>query len=111
MNSYYPEDSYIIPAELPEKWPTLSSSIDFKTVIIPTEGFDSLTEYLKSSQKMGLTHLVLDGQKGRPLFLNDVFHNEEKYPYLIKVFDSLDHGYKYHVKIYKIEYNKLQDNK
>ena len=107
VNTYYPEDSFITPAELPEKWPTLKSSINFKTVTIPTDGFDSLREYIKSSEKNGLTHLVVDGQKNRPSFLNDVFYHPEKYPYLVEVYDSSTHGFKYHVKIYKIDYNKF----
>jgi len=105
INDYYPESSYIQPAELPEKWPSLKSSINFKTVVIPIDGFDSLTQYIKSSEEKGLTHLVLDGQKNRPLFLNDVFYHKEKYPYLVEVFDSSEHGFKYHVKIFKIDYN------
>ena len=34
--------------------------------------------------------------------------NEEKYPYLIKTFDSQENGYKYHVKIFKIDYGKFE---
>jgi 4-amino-4-deoxy-L-arabinose transferase-like glycosyltransferase len=107
VNTYYPESSYITPAELPQKWPALRSSIDFKMVAISPDGFNSLTKYIKSSEKNGLTYLVLDGQKNRPSFLNDVFYHDEKYPYLTKVFDSSEHGYKYHVKIYKINYEKF----
>jgi O-antigen/teichoic acid export membrane protein len=105
VNAYYPEDSYIIPAELPEKWPTLKSSIEFKTNLIPIFGFDSLIEYIKSSEEKGLTHLVLDGQKTRPSFLNDVYYHQEKYPYLVEVYDSSKDGFKYHVKIFKIDYD------
>ena len=105
VNTYYPEDSFIIPAELPQKWPALKSSIDFKTSSIPIDGFDSIVQYIKSSEKSGLTHLVVDGQKNRPAFLNDVFYNETKYPYLTEVYDSSEHGFKYHVKIFKINYD------
>lgn len=105
VNTYYPEDSYITPAELPEKWLALKASIDFKTTVIPTDGFNSLTEYIKSSEKKGLTDLVLDGQKNRPAFLNDVYYHQEKYPYLVKEYDSSKDGFKYHVKIFKINYN------
>lgn len=107
VNAYYPEDSYIIPAELPQKWPALESSINFKTNIIPIDGFDSLSEYIKASEKNGLTHLVVDGQKNRPVFLNDIFYHKEKYPYLTEVYDSAEHGLKYHVKIFKIDYSKF----
>ncbi len=105
VNDYYPEDSYIKPAEMPDKWPVLESSIPFNTIIISTDGFDSLPKYIEFAKKKGLTDIVVDGNKNRPSFLNDVFYHEEKYPYLIKIYDSQDHGYKYHVKIYKINYD------
>jgi len=104
INDYYPESSYIHPAELPEKWPTLKSSINFKTIFILDDNFDSLTEYIKSSKEKGLSHLVVDGQKNRAIFLNDVFYHNENYPYLIQVYDSTEHGFKYHVKIFEINY-------
>ena len=39
----------------------------------------------------------------------DVFKNEEKYPYLIKQYDSIEYGYTYHIKIFKIDY-KIFEN-
>jgi hypothetical protein len=60
---------------------------------------------------MGLTHLVIDDAETRPDFLKNVFYNEEKYPYLIKVFDSKDYNNKINLKIFKIDYelfNSLQ---
>jgi len=39
-----------------------------------------------NSREMGLTHLVDDGAENRPNFLNDVFYNDRKYPYLIKIY-------------------------
>jgi hypothetical protein len=107
INVYYPEDGYIAIADMPEKWPVLKSSISFKTEIIPTTGFNSLDNYIKESKIKGLTDLVVDGSKNRPNFLNDVFYHDEKYPYLVKVFDSKDSGYKYHLKVYSIDYNKF----
>ncbi len=107
VNDYYPEDSYIKPAELPSKWPTLKSNIPLSVTIIQTKNFDSLEKYIKSSENEGLTHLVVDDSKKRPVFLNDVFNHEEKYPYLTKIFDSEDNGYRYHVKIFKIDYGKF----
>lgn len=108
VNDYYPEDSYIKPAEIPSKWPIISSQIPSSVTIIQTKGFDSLEKYIRSSEDKGLTHLVVDDSKNRPPFLNDVFDHEEKYPYLIKIFDSSDYGYKYHVKIFKIDYKKFE---
>ena len=44
------------------------------------------------------------------LFLSlDIYSNEEKYPFLKKVFDSDNHDYqKYGVKIFEINYSKLE---
>lgn len=107
INDYYSEDSYVKAAELPEKWPAIGSTIVFRPIIIDSSGFDNLGKYIEFAKNEGLTHLVLDGAKNRPNFFNDAYYHDEKYPYLIKVFDSLDQGYKYHLKIYKIDYNKF----
>jgi hypothetical protein len=40
-----------------------------------------------------------------------VFYNEQKYPYLVKVFDSSLQDYKYKVKIFKIDYQKFESLK
>lgn len=111
VNSYPPEDGYIQVSELPKKWPVLSSSIPTKTVVINTNNFTSLSEFIKSSRNVGLTHIVIDDKKDRPKFLTDIFYNDQKYPYLVKVFDSRNYNYQYHVKIYKIDYEKFQSNK
>jgi len=43
-------------------------------------------------------------------FFSDVYLNEEKYPFLIKIFDSNDHNFtKIEVKIFEINYNKFND--
>jgi len=40
--------------------------------------------------------------------LFDVYDNEEKYPYLEKVFDSEESGYKkFKAKLFKIDYESL----
>ncbi len=103
VNDYYPESSYLSAAQMPQTWPHLKSEILFNISVIPTDGFNSLENYIHSSK--GLTHIVVDGGKNRPTFLNEVFYHEEKYPYLKKVFDSQESGYSYHVKIYEINYD------
>ena len=55
-----------------------------------------------------VTHIVTDENSNRAEFLKDVFKNEEKYPYLTKVYDSSEHGYEYHLKIFRIDYEKLE---
>lgn len=110
INDYYPEDSYIAPSEISEKWPALKSDIHFKTNIISTDGFNSLQKYIESSRENGLTHLVIDDNKKRPDFLKDVFYHENKYPYLVKVYDSSDNNFRYHLKVYEINYDEFDKN-
>ena len=49
---------------------------------------------------------MLDRNSELPEFLQDVYYFEEKYPYLDKVYDSKDSGLKYHIKLFKINYEK-----
>lgn len=111
INPYLLESRYLaIPTISDQNFPVLSNTIPVKPKLIATTGFNSLEEYIKIGKEHGLTHLVLDGKensKYRSYFLNDIFYHEEKYPYLTKVYDSLDHGYKYHLKIYKIDYERF----
>ena len=61
---------------------------------------------------IGLTHLVVDDREYpqyRMKFLKDVFEDEEKYPYLIRVFNSKDFDYNYRLKIFEIDYDKFAD--
>ena len=44
-------------------------------------------------------------------FVDQVYHNEEQYPYLIKIFDSHEHGYeKLKIKVFEINYEKFHKN-
>jgi len=108
VNQYYPEAGYLEIAQMTKlkSFPVMSTSIQQSPKLIPTDGFSSLDEYLTFGKKNGLTHLVLDGSKHQSHFLNDIFYNDKTYPYLTKIFDSSDHGFKYHLKIYKIDYDK-----
>ena len=73
-----------------------------------TKGSESLEDFIKSNKEKGLDHIVVDEFKRKPSFIQNVFENEEMYPYLEKVFDSKDDGYEYHVKIFWINFEKLE---
>ena len=79
-----------------------------KIEFVELAGHDSLESYIEFGRKQGLTYLVIDHSDNQPPFLQDVFIHEEKYPYLLKEFDSKDFGYQYHVKIFRINYEVLK---
>lgn len=109
INPYPPESKYFTVSGITKtSFPTLSTSISEGPKQIPTEGFSSLEQYLEYGKNNGLTHLVIDNSKSRPVFLQEVFNHDENFPYLTKIFDSGDYKFKYHLKIYKIDYTKLQ---
>ena len=69
--------------------------------------FTSLNEFINYGKNEGLTHLIADENENRPQFLKDVFKNEA-IPYLTKIYDSSEHGYQYHLKIFQIDYEKFE---
>ena len=85
--------------------------LDYKPEFI-YEQTDTFDEFLILGKQKGLTHLVVD-DKNYPIyrmpFLKDIFENEEKYPYLIKQYDSAEHGFTYHAKIFKIDYDAYEN--
>lgn len=97
--------------EMENKWPIKETSGDYNkkylVKIINTNNYDSL-EQLLSSEKNDLTHIIVDDSKNYPKYLLDITDNEERYPFLMKVFDSNEYGFNYSIKIYKIDYNMFQ---
>ena len=79
-----------------------------KIKLVKTYEYDSLNEFIGYGKNEGLTHIVVDGNENRQQFLKDVFENEEKFPYLTKIYDSSEHGYDYHLKIFRIDYEKFE---
>ena len=110
VNDYYPELQYLNFVKYSQvDFPVLTTSPPLPSLTVITKyDFNSINEYIQYGKTVGLTYLVLDGKNARPSILNDIFYNEDKYPYLVKVFDSLEHDYKYHVKIFKIDYQIFQ---
>ena len=73
----------------------------------PSKTILDLMNYAKQHE---ITHLVIDDnyEERSPQFV-DVYFNEENYPYLKKIFNSDENGYKkLHVKVFEIDYNKLE---
>ena len=112
INDYYPEVKYVhnkvgVVSHL-ETFPVLSSAIKQQIKLIEPSGFESLNEFIVYGKQEGLTHIIADENENRPDFLRDVFKNEKRFQYLIKIYDSSEHGYDYHLKIFRIDYEKFQ---
>ncbi len=106
----YSESSHILTAQIPDKWPFLSSEIESQISIIEPDNFSSLDEFLSVSQSNNISHLVIDDKIQNTSFLYDVFTNESKYPFLQKEYDSTDFDFTYHVKIFRIDYEHYFDS-
>ena len=130
INEYEPESNYIhnqiAAASNSQTFPVLSSLIEPKIILIRgTSGDDegcralaricpeinSLTDFLIYGRDNGLEHLAVDNSQKRPQFIKNVFLHEEEYPFLNKIYDSKEHMYDYHVKIFKIDYERFDSMK
>lgn len=79
---------------------------NFKRSYIYAESIENLLDvgstenlrYIVSNENEGFFHKYVD----------EIYSNEEKYPYLIKIFDSNDYGFeKLKIKIFEIDYKKF----
>ena len=111
VNAFSPESSYLNVVGLTkiEKFPTSSNEyMKKRTEYYWYNKTDSIMDVIKIGKENGSTHLVIDDNQNRPQFVKDILINENNFPYLIKEFDSIEHGYKYQLKIYKIDYEKFR---
>tara|TARA_B100001540_G_scaffold305820_1_gene317226 strand:- start:11219 stop:12799 length:1581 start_codon:yes stop_codon:yes gene_type:complete len=107
-NTFPPVTKYIKSAEVYDKFhdsikfdenghvERLSNRIDY-------EDHTSIESFLSNSKEKGLTHLIIS-DRDQPEFLEDVFLNEKKFPYLEKIYDSTDKNFIHIVKIFQINY-------
>jgi len=72
---------------------------------------NSLEELILSGEEIGLKYLNTDGRCDFN-FLNELYTNEESYPYLNKIFDWEEAGFqRYKVKAFEIDYEKFHQMK
>jgi len=88
-------------------WPDLpeaksESHVKRTLELIPSNNYNSLNDFIKSSKDKGLKYLAVDGRDAQPDFFKDIFYNDKKYEYLTKIYDTEDYDMDYHVKVYKI---------
>jgi hypothetical protein len=126
-NEIFPADKYIRSAKIAElsEFPVLRNSFElfslkiiaihetcnnfehslcFKNKISIDEK-ETLREFLEFAKENNLGYLVIDDDGDDVEFLYDVFHNENNFEFLEKIYDSKIDGYNYHVKFFKINYD------
>ena len=98
-----------------EQWEADPGGLDIKLkecVEYHNLQIDNLRDYFQVLEKQKITHLLLDGINNTPqindelrINLTDIFNHENKYPFLVKEYDSRENGFNYHVKLFKINYD------
>ena len=91
---------------------SLSESMSKASIILKTPNFvihnqNELVEFIQTNR---IDYLIIDDEENiwLPISL-DIYFNEEKYPFLKKVFNSDFNDYqKYRVKIFEVDYSKLE---
>ena len=111
INSYHPEDGYLRPviADFSETFPKVKELMPKPIMIIQAGNFSSVTEFIDLYRDENLQYIVADDKKDRPEFLQEIYTDEKKFPYLNKVFDSDSNGYDYNVKLFFIDYEKYDE--
>ncbi len=110
--------SYFSPALLHNEnnFPKTQDDIRNNIRIMDIDNYNSIDELLKSEQFINeygdeidkdsrkITHLIIDDSPTVKDFLQELYDNETKYPYITKIYDSKDDGYSYQIKIFEINY-------
>jgi len=75
---------------------------------ISTFNGKSLNEILYNGKTNDAKYIWIKDKNEPFSFLDDIYLNEEQYPYLNKIFDSNERGFKkYQVKVFEIDYEKF----
>ena len=106
INSHPTESRYTRVAQIPNEWPFVFHDDMYKIKIISTYEYDNLQDYILNSRNE-LTHIIVDDDPDMPEFLKDVYNNAEKYEYLKKIFDSKNEGFNHQMKIFEIDFQRL----
>jgi len=114
VNIGYQETKFIRSAEVINDFPNIPYKNNFgeftpkmKTFVINEK---SLIEFIKKYKNEGLTHIIVDENLNRNKILGNVFKTENDYPFLEKKLDTKDLGWEHHFKIFKINYNSLEND-
>ena len=110
---------YYIITDSPSEFKTYKINSDIKQyqkLISESESFDTIFIYGESLQDIIINgkeyklRYIISNENSEFFypFLDEIYHAEEKYSYLIKVFDSNDYGFeKLKIKVFEIDYDKF----
>jgi hypothetical protein len=106
VNVHPTEARYIRALQIPNEWPYYYNEIKFKTQSIGWLDEQSIKDFIKQNERE-LTHIIVDDNDTLPKFLVDIYHNEEKFNFLIleKNYEQL--GFNNKIKIFKIDYEQF----
>ena len=106
INSGSKIEKYLTVAEIANRWPIKSTPGNLKETLEVKQftlgEVKTLEEFIIKYKDQKLTHIAVD--EYAESILSEVYHYEEKFPYLEKIYVSKEHGYKYNLKLYKINY-------
>ena len=91
---------------------------DYQELDKNEKGFDnkpiygkSIADIVKNGKEFELKYIIAKKEKNFYPFLSELYSNEEKFPYMIKIFDSNEFAYKkLKVKVFEIDYEKFNNN-
>ena len=109
VNDIHPYSPYFrtMPLHYSNDFPIEKNQIGNDIVILPIENYDSFYELFNSDVGKTISHIIIDDSETRKDFLQELFTNENKYPFLTKDYDSLEEGLDHHVKIFRFDSAKF----
>ena len=122
INQHIPNSGYIpiIGMENLEKFPILretfeqGNSMEYCIDIhicssIKIINHNKIDEFMESSRINGLTHVIINEDNLEEELFDNIFSNEESFPYLKQEFNSREEGFSQHLKIFEIDYRKYDN--
>ena len=109
INGYGPEIYYLEVIYLEDKkFPILSSEVNFEKKVMYLQG-ETINEIIHDGKDKGLSYLaVTSASQNDNQILSKIYHEEYNYPYLQKIYDSKDYGFKFNIKIFEINYDEFE---
>lgn len=106
INDYGAESYYVEPVRYENiKFPILSQDIHIEQKVKRIYG-DTIEDLMNSAMDRDLRYLAIT-EESNNVILSDIYRNDQKYDFLEKIFDSEITHEKFKMKIFKINYKKL----